>query len=345
MASENWLEKDFYKVLGVSKDASDADIKKAYRKLARKYHPDQNPGDAAAEKKFKEISEAHTVLSDPEERKQYDAIRAMGSGARFSAGAGGPGGAGGQPGAGGFEDLFGDMFGGGRSRGSYGGNPFGGAGGPRVQYGGGGDPFADLFGGGGFSSGGQNPFGAQQPPRNPDVEASITVDFHQSLEGAKVKVNRPDGRSTTIRLPEGVRDGQKVRLRGKGNVGPGGKSDLIVTVHVRPHPFFERDGDNLTVRVPVTFEEAALGTILSVPTTNGSNVRLRLKPGQEAGTRMRVRGRGVKTTKHSGDLYVIPEIQVPENLSPEAEEALKKFTELSGQSDPRADLAEQAKVG
>lgn len=343
MASENWLEKDFYKVLGVSKDASDADIKKAYRKLARKYHPDQNPGDEAAEKKFKEISEANTVLSDPEDRKQYDAIRAMGSGARFSAGAGGPG-AGGQAGAGGFEDLFGDMFGGGRTRASYGGSPFGGAGGPRVQFGGGGDPFADLFGGG-YGSGGNNPFGAQQAPRNPDVEASVTIDFHQSLEGAKVKVNRPDARATTIRLPEGVRDGQKVRLRGKGTVGPGGKSDLIVTVHVRPHGFYERDGDNLTVRVPVSFEEAALGTILSVPATDGSTVRLRLKAGQEPGTRMRVKGRGVKTKKHTGDLYVIPEIQVPENLSPEAEEALKKFTELSGQSDPRAGLAEQAKVG
>ncbi|WP_443095181.1 DnaJ C-terminal domain-containing protein [Rothia koreensis] len=336
MASENWLGKDFYKVLGVSKDASEADIKKAYRKLARKYHPDQNPGDETAEKKFKEVSEANTVLSDPEQRKQYDAIRAMGSGARFSAGAGGPGGPGGAGGAGGFEDMFGDMFGGGRTRTTYGG-------GPRMQYGSaGGDPFADLFGGGGF--GGQNPFGAQQQPRNPDVEASVTIDFGQSLEGAKVKVNRPDQRSTTIRLPEGVRDGQKVRLRGKGSIGPGGKSDLIVTVHVRPHEVYERDGDNLTIRVPVTYEEAALGTVLAVPTTDGSVVRLRLKAGQEPGTRMRVKGRGVKTKKHTGDLYVIPEIQVPQDLTAEAEDALKKFTELAAQGDPREGLAEKAKV-
>lgn len=343
MASENWLEKDFYKVLGVSKDASEADIKKAYRKLARTYHPDQNPGDEAAEKKFKEVSEANTVLSDPEERKQYDAIRAMGSGARFSAG--GAGGAGGRPGGNGFEDMFGDMFGGGRTRTTYGGSPFGG-GDPRMQYGSaGGDPFADLFGGGGGGFGGQNPFGApQQPPRNPDVEASVTIDLGQALEGAKVKVNRPDRRSTTIRLPEGVHDGQKVRLRGKGSIGPGGKSDLIVTVHVRPHEVYERDGDNLTIRVPVSYEEAALGTILSVPTTDGSTVRLRLKPGQEPGTRMRVKGRGVRTKKHTGDLYVIPEIQVPQDLSPEAAEALRKFTELASLEDPRAGLADKAKV-
>lgn len=336
MASENWLEKDFYKVLGVSKDASQEDIKKAYRKLARKYHPDQNPGDEAAEKRFKEISEANTVLGDPEERKQYDALRAMGSGARFSAGSGGPGGQAG--GSAGFEDLFGDLFGGGRAQG-----------GPRMQYStsGGGDPFANLFGGGGSPfGGGGNPFGAQQarPQQAPDVEAEVTISFGQSLEGAKVKINRPDGRSTTMRLPEGVSDGQKVRLRGKGQVGPGGKSDLIVTVHVRPHELWEREGRDLTLRVPVTFEEAALGTVLTVPTPDGEHVRLRLKAGQHEGTRMRVKGRGVKTKNGTGNLYVIPEIAVPEELSEEAAEALRTFTELAGQQDVRADLDARAEV-
>ncbi|MCP3425466.1 DnaJ domain-containing protein [Rothia sp. AR01] len=336
MASENWLEKDFYKVLGVSKDASQDDIKKAYRKLARKYHPDQNPGDQAAEKRFKEISEANTVLGDPEERKQYDSIRAMGSGARFSAGAGGQGG---PTGAGGFEDLFGDIFGGHRASPGYGG------GGPRVQYSsGGGDPFADLFGGGGRGGYGGSPFGAPPPQPTPDAEAQVTVDFGQSLEGAKVRVRRPDGSTTTVRLPQGVRDGQKVRLRGKGNSGPGGTSDLIVTVHVRPHEVFERSGEDLTLHVPVTVEEATLGTVLTVPTPDGSTVRLRLAPGQEPGKRMRVKGRGVKTAKRTGNLYVIPEVRVPTGLSPEAEEALHRFTELAEQPDPRSALFEKAKV-
>ena len=334
MASENWLEKDFYKVLGVSKDASQADIKKAYRKLARKHHPDQNPGDEAAEKLFKEISEANTVLSDPEQRKQYDAIRAMGSGARFSAGAGGPGAAGG--GAGGFEDLLGDLFGGGRGRAHQGG--------PRMQYttSGGGDPFGGLFGGGGAS-----PFGGGfggQPQRPADVEVSVTIDFKDSWEGSRVTLRGADGKNTTVRLPQGVRDGQKVRLRGKGRQGPGGASDLIVTVHVRPHGFYEREGDDLTVRIPVTFEEAVLGTVLTVPTPDGDQVKLRLSPGQGAGTRMRVKGRGVKTRKHTGNLYVIPEVVIPQDLSSEAQEALKRFTELAGQDDPRAGLDQKAEV-
>lgn len=338
MASENWLEKDFYKVLGVSKDASDADIKKAYRKLARKYHPDQNPGDEAAERRFKEISEAHTVLADPEQRKQYDAIRAMGSGARFSAGAGGPGG----PGAGGpagFEDLLGDLFGGGARR--YRGG-FGGAGGPRMQYtsAGGGDPFADLFGG----AGGASPFGQPRQPAPADVETSVTIDFAEALEGTQLRVSQPDGRGVTMRIPQGVRDGQKVRLRGKGQTGPGGSSDLIVTVHVRPDPVFTREGDDLTVHVPVTVEEAALGAVITAPAPGGKTVKLRLKAGQESGTRMRVKGRGVTTKKHTGNLYVIPQVQVPTELSEEAVEALRRFTELAQQPDVRADLLREAGV-
>lgn len=344
MASEDWLQKDFYSVLGVSKDATEADIKKAYRKLARKYHPDQNPGDEAAEKKFKEITEAHTVLGDPEQRKEYDAIRAMGSGARFTAG---PGGAGGAQGTAGFEDLFGDLFGGGGRSASYGGgSPFGGRGTQYTQYttGGGQDPFGGL--GGLFGGGGGSPFGGRQqaPQKAPDVEGEVTIDFAEALKGTRIKVTRSDGKTTTVRLPEGVHDGQRLRIRGKGQVGPGGKSDLIVTVHVRPHEFWERDGDDLTVRVPVTFEEAALGAIISAPTPDGDTVRLRLKAGQQPGTRMRVKGRGVKTKKHTGNLYVVPEIQVPENLSDEAAEALKKFTELAGQGDVRADLAAKARL-
>ena len=218
-----------------------------------------------------------------------------------------------------------------------------------MQYGGapGGDPFANLFGGGGASFGGGAPGGSPfggAPQRPADVEASVTIDFRDSLEGTQVRLSGPDGKNTTVRLPQGVRDGQKVRLRGKGQNGPGGASDLIVTVHVQPHELFEREGDDLTVRVPVTFEEAALGTVLRVPTPDGKHVSLRLQPGQEPGTRMRVKGRGVKTKKHTGNLYVIPEVVVPRDLSPEAQEALRRFTELAGQPDPRADLEQKAKV-
>ena len=178
MASQDWFDKDFYEVLGVSKDVTDAELKKAYRKLARKYHPDSNPGDATAEARFKEISEANSVLSDPEQRKEYDAIRAMGSGARFTA----PGGAGG---AGGFEDVFGDMFGGqgGRSQ-SY-----------TFQQGGDYDDLlGGLFGGGRFGqpSGGYRGFGG--PSRGRDVTASTTLDFITATKGEQITLETSDGK-------------------------------------------------------------------------------------------------------------------------------------------------------
>src|SRR3954452_14268762 len=219
MASQDWVEKDFYKILGVSKDASEADIKKAYRKLARKYHPDTNSGDDAAEKMFKDVSEAYSVLSDPEERQQYDAIRAMGSGARFSAG-----GAGG-PGAGGFEDVFGTLFGQtGRGRSAGGG------------FSGGNIPpeFADLFGGG-FGGGGFG--GGYEPPQAPprqgaDRTATTTISFAGSINGTRIGLREPAGEVIDVRIPAGIRDGQKVRVRGKGQPGPAGNGDLMVTVNV-----------------------------------------------------------------------------------------------------------------
>ena len=219
MASQDWFDKDFYQVLGVSKDASDADIKKAYRKLARKFHPDQNPGDSAAEAKFKDISEANSVLSDAEQRKEYDAIRAMGSGARFTA----PGGAGG---GGGFEDVFGGMFGQGGGRQSY-------------TYQGGGGDYDDLigglFGGGRFGqpTGGYRGFGG--PSRGRDVTATTTLDFITATKGEQITLQTAEGKPITVRIPAGVADGQKIRLRGKGHPSPdGGESgDIILTVNVR----------------------------------------------------------------------------------------------------------------
>jgi molecular chaperone DnaJ len=325
VASQDWVEKDFYAILGVSKDASAADIKKAYRKLARKYHPDTNAGDPEAEKKFKDITEAHHVLADPEERQQYDAIRAMG-GARFA-----PGGAGGA-GAAGFEDLFGGLFGGSTGRHSRG-----------FSTGNIPPEFADLFGGG-FGGGA----GFQPPPqRGGDREATTTISFAGSIRGTTIGLREPNGDVIDVRVPAGIRDGQKVRVRGKGSPGSAGAGDLMVTVHVKPHPFFVREGDNLRIHVPVTFDEAALGAQIDVPTVDGSTVKMKVPAGTNSGRTLRLKGRGVKTSKGEGDLLVTIDVVVPQNLSKEAEDAVRAFAEATaknGQSDPRAHLAEKARL-
>ncbi|WP_415855380.1 DnaJ C-terminal domain-containing protein [Sinomonas sp. G460-2] len=325
MASQDWVEKDFYSILGVPKDASDADIKKAYRKLARKYHPDQNPGDNEAEKKFKDITEANSVLSDAEQRQQYDAIRAMG-GARFSAG--GPGGG---AGTAGFEDLFGGLFGGGAGRHSRG---FGSSNLP--------PEFADLFGG--FGSGG----GFQAPQqKGADREASTTISFAGSIRGTTVGLREQNGDVIDVRIPAGIRDGQKVRVRGKGGPGSAGPGDLIVTVHVTLHEFFTRDDDNIRIHVPVSFDEAALGAQIEVPTLDGHAVRMKIPAGSNSGRTLRVKGQGVKTSKGTGDLLVTIDVVVPQNLSKEAEDAVRAFAEATAknsESNPRAGLAAKARL-
>ncbi len=334
MTGQDWIEKDFYAALGVPKDADDAAIKKAYRKLARQYHPDQNPGDTAAETKFKEIGEAYAVLSDPKEREQYDAIRAMaGGGARFSAGPGGGG-------AAGFEDLFGGMFGGAAP----------GGGGGRVRYSAGPqgaagfeDILGSMFGGG--AAGGQRFGGAGfgGPQAGADVAATTTLPFRQAVEGSTVTFT-VDGRPVTTRIPAGVRDGQKIRLRGKGRPGAGGgpAGDLVVTVHVTPHPVFSVDGTNLRVTVPVTFAEAALGATVEVPTLDGTTVRVKVPAGTPSGRTLRVKGRGVRTTKATGDLLVGVQVVVPQKLSKAAREAVEAFAAETDGQDVRADLARQA---
>jgi len=328
MASQDWFDKDFYQVLGVSKDVSDAELKKVYRKLARKYHPDSNPDDAAAEAKFKEISEAHSVLSDPEQRKEYDAIRAMGSGARFTA----PGGAGG---AGGFEDVFGGMFGQGGGRQSY-----------TFQQGGDYDDLlGGLFGGGRFGqpTGGYRGYGGPTPGR--DVVASTTLDFVTATKGDQITLQASDGKPITVRIPAGVADGQKIKLRGKGQPSPDGgpAGDIILTVNVRKHPVFERDGLNLRVNVPVTFTEAALGATIEVPTLGGNPVKLKVGPGTPSGRVLRVKGRGVQTSKGTGDLLAVVQIAVPSHLSKDAEEKLKEFAAELPDENPRAELLAKAK--
>lgn len=324
MASQDWVEKDFYAILGIAKDASDADIKKAYRKLARQYHPDTNAGDAAAEKRFKDISEAYSVLSSPEDRQQYDAIRAMG-GARFAPGAGGRSGAGAN---GGFEDLFGGLFGGGARQ------PAGGGGGIPPE-------FADLFGGG-FGGG---PAGFQRAPqKGSDRTATTSISFAGSIKGTTVSLRESNGNVIDVKIPAGIKDGQKVRQRGKGNAGPAGNGDLIITVSVKPHDFFQREGDNIRIHVPVTFAEAALGATIEAPTLDGDTVKLRVPAGTPAGRTLRVKGRGVKTSKATGDLLVTIDVAVPQNLSKEAEEAVKAFAAATSDANPRQDLAAKARL-
>ncbi|TLM83236.1 J domain-containing protein [Pseudarthrobacter sp. NamE5] len=317
------MDKDFYKILGLAKDASDADIKKAYRKLARQHHPDTNAGNAAAEKKFKDISEAYSVLSDPDERQQYDAIRAMGGGARFA-----PGGAG--AGNGGFEDLFGGLFTGNTGRHAGGFNPS--AGGIPPE-------FADLFGSGFGQTGYQ-----RTPQKGADRTASTSISFAGSIRGTTIGLREPSGEVIDVRVPAGIKDGQKVRVRGKGQPGAAGNGDLVVTVSVQPHPFYTRDGDNLRIHVPVTFPEAALGADVEVPTIDGERVRVRVPAGTPSGRTLRVKGKGVKTSKGTGDLLVTIDVAVPKNLNKEAEAAVKAFAEATAGADVREGLAAKARL-
>ena len=333
MASQDWFDKDFYKVLGVSKDVTPADLKKAYRKLARKYHPDSNPGNPAAEAKFKEISEAHSVIGDPAQRKEYDAVRAMGGGARFTA----PGGGGSQQG-GGFDDVFGGMFGGGARQQGY----------SYPQQGGFDDLLGGMFGrggGGGFgtSTGGFRGYGG--PTRGRDVVASTTVDFITATHGDQITLQTQDGRAIKVRIPAGVADGQKIKLRGQGQHSPDGgeAGDIVLTVTVRKHPVFERDGLNLRLHVPVTFVEAALGATIEVPTLGGAPVKLRIAPGTPSGRVLRVKGRGVVTPKGTGDLLAEVQVAVPSHLSKDAEEKLAAFAAALPDENPRDELLARAR--
>jgi molecular chaperone DnaJ len=328
MASQDWFDKDFYKTLGVDKDVSEADLKKTYRKLARKYHPDSNPGDAKAEATFKEISEAYSVLNDAEQRAEYDQIRAMGSGARFTSG-------GGQ--SGGFEDVFSAFQQGGR-------------GGPRAQSASNFEDFFANFEPAGFGSGrfgqttgGYRGFGG--PQRGADVTARTTVDFVTATKGETITLQGEDGKPFKVKIPAGVSDGQKIRLRGRGRPSPDGgeTGDIVVQVAVRPHPVFVRDGLNLRVTVPVTFTEAALGATIEVPTLGGDPVKLRVAPGTPSGRVLRVKGRGVETSKGTGDLLAEVQVAVPSHLDDAAREALERYHELEPKENPRADLMAKAR--
>ncbi|WP_328673591.1 molecular chaperone DnaJ [Streptomyces sp. NBC_00322] len=392
MSTKDFVEKDYYKVLGVPKDATEAEIKKAYRKLAREFHPDANKGDAKAEERFKEISEAHDILGDPKRRKEYDEARALFGNGGFRAGApGGPGGS--------FNFDLGDLFGGAQ------GGTQGGAGG----FGGGlGDVFGGLF------NRGAGPGTRTQPRRGQDIESEVTLSFTEAVDGATVplrmsssaackacsgtgdkngtprvcptcvgtgqvsrggsgsfsltdpcvdckgrgliaqdpcEVCKGSGRARSsrtmqVRIPAGVSDGQRIRLRGKGAPGERGgpAGDLYVVVHVDSHPVFGRKGDNLTVTVPVTYTEAALGGEVKVPTLGGPPVTLKLPAGTPNGRTMRARGKGaVRKDGTRGDLLVTVEVAVPEELSDKAKEALEAYREATADEDPRAELFQAAK--
>ena len=346
MASQDWFEKDFYAILGVPQDADQAAIKKAYRKLARKHHPDQNSGDAASEKSFKDIGEANAVLSDPKQREEYDAIRQMAhGGARFRAG--GPGG------NGGFEDVFSAFGGGGGQRVRFSTGGAGGAGGagqPDLD-----DLLAQMFGGAAGAGGaggarGADPFSGFGAPRGPrpgaDVQARTSLSFRDAVEGATVTLQTAQGRRITTKVPAGVKDGQKIRLRGKGADGDPGaaKGDLILTIAVDRHPVFGRDGDNLTVDLPVTFAEAALGATVSVPTLDGTPVRVKVAPGTPSGRVLRVKGRGVQGRHGTGDLLARVSIVVPQRLTDAARSAVEALQAEEKDVDPRAGLFEQART-
>jgi molecular chaperone DnaJ len=340
VASQDWFEKDFYATLGVPQDADAVAIKKAYRKLARDLHPDHNVGNTRAEERFKEIGEAYAVLSDPEQRREYDAIRAMShGGARFTAG--GPGG------GAGFEDIF---------------SAFGGAGGPggqRVRFdtSGSGQPniedlLGQMFGGGAGGFGGRQGyggggFGATAGPRpGADVQASTSIGFREAVEGSTVTLSSPDLGRITARIPPGVKDGQRIRLRGKGAQGDPGAApgDLILTVTVGKHPVFGRDDDNLTLDLPVTFAEAALGATVSVPTLDGGSVKVKIAPGTPSGRVLRLKGRGVTRGDHTGDLLAKVQVVVPQRLTDEAREALEKMSAAENGHDPRAELFTRARA-
>ncbi len=378
MSTKDFLEKDYYSALGVAKDASQADIKKAYRKLARELHPDKNPGDNKAEARFKEVSEAYDVLSDDKRRREYDEARSLFGTGGFRPSAGGAG----------VPFDLGDLFGGGRATASGSGGGLG-------------DLFGGLFGGRGGS--GRRPT-ASAPMRGSDVETEVTLAFTEAVAGVTVPLQLaspgscrtcqgtgarpgtqphvcatclgsglvtrnqgafafsepckecrgtgqvvddpcPDCRGTgvtrqtrtiTVRIPPGVKDGQRIRLAGKGAPGlRGGQAgDLYVRVHVQAHELFGRKGEDITLTLPVTFPEAALGASVRVPTLDGA-VTLRIPPGTTSGRTFRVRGKGTpKRGGGAGDLLITVDVTVPAALSPESREALEKYA-VAQPEDPR----------
>ena len=314
------MDDDYYKILGVQRGASQADIEKAYREKARQYHPDLNPDDKAAKEKFQELQRAFDVLKDSEKREMYDRY-----GSSFeSMGAGGAGGgrpfAYGAPGAGGVEFDFSDFFG--------------------ERYGGGGAGFEDIF-----SSGGRTGSRTRSRyARGRDIHHELKIPFNTAVLGgeAQLSVRRGDGRieKIQVKIPAGIEDGKKIRLRGQGEVPPvdaGESGDIMITVRVGSHPCFRRSGSNLEVRVPVMVGEAALGAKVEIPAPTGT-ITLTIPAGTSSGSKLRIKGHGVQLDgRAAGDLLAEIQIVLPDNLDPESREMLKNLDEKY-RANPRSQL-------
>lgn len=320
---------DYYKTLGISRDASQADVQKAYRKLARKYHPDVNPDDKTAKQKFQEVQKAFDVLNDPSKRELYDrygsSFESMnaGGGQRTAPNWGGTGG-----GPQGFEDVDLSQFFGERNAG----DPSG--------------AFGDIFSHFRRAGGGRSQRTTAQPRRGADVTAEVQIPFATAVQGGEVQlgIERDDGKSETIavKIPHGIEDGKRIRLRGQGQASArGAAGDLLITVHVAPHPYFQRRGKHLDVKLPVTLGEAALGAKVDVPTPKGV-IALRIPPGSSSGTKLRIKGHGVTPKEgEPGDLFAEVQIVLPKPLDEESLELIRKFDEHTGGSqgtNPRRDL-------
>ena len=321
---------DFYADLGVSRSASGHEVKKAYRQLARQLHPDRNPGDQKAEERFKRVSRAYEVLSDPKKRKLYDEFGEQGLREGFDANRARAykkwSGSGGAPNWGNqFEDLF---------RGGVGG--VGGSGGVNLEdiLGGVGQGIGDLFGRKG-TSGSRNTV--------PETEASMTLSFKEALAGGERTLQIADGsggtRAIRARFPPGAKDGSKMRLRGQGRTVRGVQGDLILTIEVEPHDHFRREGDDLHLDVPLTLKEALLGAKVEIPTPTGT-VSLKVPPGTQGGSKMRLKGKGAPIAKKEthGDLYVHLQIALPSKVDAATEEAAETIDKAYG-ANPRKDLA------
>jgi molecular chaperone DnaJ len=358
-AQREWFEKDYYKELGVADTASAKEITKAYRKLARELHPDKNPGNPVAEERFKAVSAAYDVLGDETKRAEYDEVRRLGP-----MGGGGPGGPGGftfnmdDANASGLGDLLGQMFGRRTNRGGTGPASAGPRRGADIEaeltldfvdaargmtttlhltsdaqcstcHGSGARPgttpkLCPQCGGRGVIDDNQGMFSFSTPCRRCGGAGTVIEDPCPTCSGSGVE-RRP--REVQARIPAGVSDGQTIRLKGRGapgrNGGPAG--DLLVQLHVAPHPRFGRSGNDLTVRVPVSFTDAALGGEVAVPTLDGPSVKLRIKPGTQPGSRHRVRGKGIAAKKSTGDLIVTVDVVVPTQLSDAEREAIERL--------------------
>jgi curved DNA-binding protein len=328
--------KDYYQVLGVSRTAETDEIKKAFRKLARQYHPDVNPGDKAAEAKFKEVSEAYEVLSDPEKRRKYDQFGRYWQQAGPAGGgyAGSPGDFGGFDFSnyGSFDEFINELLG--RFGGGFGGAGVGGPGGPRTRT----YSYGTPGGASGFGTSGFSGFDTAST-QSFDQEANINLSFSEAFHGTQKRL-RIGNDEVEVRIPPGARQGSKIRLKGKGQMNPYTKqrADIYLVVHLASHNFFELDGDKLTCEVPITPDEAVLGGKIEVPTPDGS-VTMNLPAGIKSGQTLRLRSKGWPKPKGGrGDLLVTVTITPPATLD-EAERQLYEQIRSQRTENPRNEIA------